>query len=167
MPDMLCSLVQLPDVDPLLEKLRKEGITIRRPHPWEKSKLRDFILAHFQAGWAEESEVAFHHQPVSAFIALKDDQIIGFSAYECTRKNFFGPTGVDESARGLGVGKALFIAALMGLQDLGYAYCIIGGAGPVDFYLKCSESMVITLREGRGIYDLKEDQKFQPPLKGS
>jgi len=58
-------------------------------------------------------------------------------------KGFFGPTGVDEEERGQGIGKALLLACLHGLKDLGYGYGIIGSAGPVDFYKKCCGAVVI------------------------
>lgn len=166
MPDMLVSLVNLPPVGDLLDRLRGEGITIMRPHPWWQGKLRDFIHAHeapdFPRSWAEEVSVAFAHQPVTAFVALKEGEIVGFSAYECTRRDYFGPTGVDESMRGKGVGKALFIAALAGLQSLGYTYAVIGGAGPTEFYAKTAGAIPIPLGDGMGIYRINEE----PMLKG-
>jgi GNAT superfamily N-acetyltransferase len=161
MADMLCSLITLPPLSPLIEQLRKEGITIRRPNPWEQSKLYAFIEKHFSKGWAEETSIAFTHQPVTCFIALRGDDIIGFADYECTRKDYFGPTGVDESCRGKGVGKALFLAALYGLNDLGYTYAIIGDAGPEDFYRKCVGAINIPLGDGRGIYTMKDDPRFK------
>lgn len=160
MPDMLCSLVRLPRIEPLLEKLGSEGIVIRRPNPWEQTEVRQFIEKHFTRGWAEETQVAFSHQPITCFAAWKGKEIIGFAAYECTRKNYFGPTGVDETYRGKGVGAALFWASLQGLQDLGYVYCIIGDAGPVDFYRKKAGAMTIPLDEGRGIYGLNAEPRF-------
>jgi GNAT superfamily N-acetyltransferase len=87
--------------------------------------------------------VGFANKPVSIYIAVLETQLVGFAAYECTRKTFFGPCGVAESARGLGVGKALLIASLWGLQQLGYVYGIIGGAGPVQFYEKSVGAIVI------------------------
>ena len=60
--------------------------------------------------------------------------LVGFAAYECTRKDFFGPTGVIESERGRGLGRALLLASLWGLRELGYAYAVIGGVGPAEFY---------------------------------
>jgi predicted N-acetyltransferase YhbS len=160
MPDMLVSLVHLPPIEPLLEKLRGEGIFIRRPNPWDATALREFIEKHFSRGWADETSIAFSHQPITAFIATHDEDIIGFGAYECTRRNFFGPTGVAEEWRGRGVGKALLLACLYGLQDMGYVYAIIGAAGPVEYYQKAVGAIVIPLDEGRGIYPLKEDPRF-------
>jgi predicted N-acetyltransferase YhbS len=51
-------------------------------------------------------------------------------------KGYFGPTGVAESARGIGLGKALLFKALEALRDDGYAYGVIGGVGPREFYEK-------------------------------
>jgi hypothetical protein len=47
------------------------------------------------------------------------------------------------SHRGRGIGGALLIAGLWGLADLGYAYGIIGAAGPVEFYQKTVNAIVI------------------------
>lgn len=161
MPDMLCSLITLPPLRPLLDELKQQNIVIRRPNPWEQDSLNSFISQHFSQGWVQETAVAFHHQPVTCFIALDGEKIIGFADYECTRKDYFGPTGVDTAYRGKGVGKALFLAALYGLLDLGYTYAIIGDAGPVDFYKKCVGAITIPFGDGRGIYTMKEEPRFR------
>jgi len=160
MPDMLCSLVRLPDATPLIQQLHEEGITIRRPNPWDRSTLEEFIVRHFSRGWADEALVAFTSKPITCFIALDGEKIIGFGAYECTRRNFFGPTGVNKTYRGRGIGKALFLACLQGLQELGYVYAIIGDAGPVEFYKKAVGAMIIPIDEGRGIYGLDADPRY-------
>ena len=167
MPDMLCSLVRLPRMDNLLDKLKGQGITIRRANPWEQSLVREFIEAHFSRGWADEASVAFAHQPVTCFIALHEERIVGFAVYECTRRDYFGPTGVDKAYRGRGVGLVLLLASLYGLREMGYTYAVIGDAGPVDFYQKALGAMVIPFDEGRGIYGLKEEpgltvEEFSP-----
>jgi GNAT superfamily N-acetyltransferase len=77
--------------------------------------------------------------------------VIGFAGYECTRKAFFGPTGVIENERGHGIGTALLIASLWGLRELGYVYAIIGRAGPQDFYERAVDAVVIPDSEP-GIY---------------
>ena len=46
-----------------------------------------------------------------------------------TAKAFFGPTGVDETYRGKGIGKALLLVCLHDMYAQGYAYGIIGDAG--------------------------------------
>ena len=89
--------------------------------------------------------------PVSVVIATREAKVIGFAGYECTRRNFFGPTGVIESERGRGIGKALLISALWGLREMGYVYGVIGGAGPVEFYQAAVGAIVIPDSEP-GIY---------------
>ena len=71
-----------------------------------------------------------------------------------------GPTGVAEKMRGRGIGTALLLACLYGLQDLGYTYAIIGGAGPVDFYKNAVGAIDIPIDEGKGIYGLKEEPRL-------
>ncbi len=93
--------------------------------------------------WADEISVGFVNKPVSVYLAVADREVIGFAAYECTRRNFFGPTGVAENMQGRGVGKALLIASLWGLRELGYVYGIIGRVGPVEFYQKTVGATVI------------------------
>jgi predicted N-acetyltransferase YhbS len=143
MPDMLVDLLKLPPVEPHLSDLRAQGVIIRRAHPFEITPVREFISKHFSSGWADEVTPCYSRQPVSLYIAIRNGKIIGFGAYEATRRNFFGPTGVAESERGAGVGKALLLACLWGLREMGYAYGIIGGAGPVEFYAKAVGATVI------------------------
>ena len=50
---------------------------------------------------------------------------------------------MDPAHRGRGLGTALLLASLWGLADLGYAYGIIGAAGPVEFYHKTVGAIVI------------------------
>jgi GNAT superfamily N-acetyltransferase len=90
--------------------------------------------------------------PPSCFIGIEKDALIGFACYDCTRKNFFGPTGVTETSRGKGVGLALLLSCLHAMRDNGYAYAIIGGVGPAEYYAK---AVGATLIEGSspGIYD--------------
>ena len=140
MPDMLVSLLELPPLEPLVQKLREQEIVVRRAFPFEITPVRTFILESFGVGWADESSVGFANKPVSVYIAIdqsgEKSRIVGFGAYECTCRDFFGPIGVAEPYRNRGIGKVLLVACLHGLREMGYAYGIIGGAGPVEFYRK-------------------------------
>jgi predicted N-acetyltransferase YhbS len=132
MPDMLVNLLKLAPLEPLLDELRQAGVVVRRAQPHEITPVRDFVLANFEAGWADEISVGYSNKPVSVFIAIRDKRVVGFAAYECTRRDFFGPMGVVETERGRGLGQALLLACLWGLREMGYVYGIIGGAGPKD-----------------------------------
>lgn len=143
MPDMLVRLYRLPSQEDALRRMQEQGITIRRVQPYERRVLTQFVEKHFSNAWADEVNVAFSHQPVTAYVAVRDNKVIGFGAYECTRRDYFGPTGVLEEYRGKGIGQALLLACLWGMWEMGYAYGIIGGAGPVDFYAKAVGAEVI------------------------
>lgn len=134
MPDMLVNLLRLPPVDEALEEMRAAGLVVRRAQPWELSQVRGFVEGNFSRAWADEITVGLARQPVTVFVAIRDGRLVGFAAYECTRRNFFGPTGVIEEERGRGLGRALLLAALRALRELGYAYAVIGGVGPAEFY---------------------------------
>ena len=139
MPDLLVNLLKLPSLD----QLKDESINIRRAQPFETTPVRKFIEKDFSVAWADEISVGFANKPVTVVIATRHGRVIGFAGYECTRKAFFGPTGVVESERGSGVGTALLIASLWGLRELGYVYGIIGGAGPVEFYQRAVGAIMI------------------------
>jgi predicted N-acetyltransferase YhbS len=131
---MLVNLLRLPPVAPALEELRAAGLVVRRAQPWELSQVRGFVIENFSQSWADEISGGLVRQPVTVFVALREGRLVGFAAYECTRKDFFGPTGVVERERGRGVGRALLLACLWALRESGYAYAIIGGVGPAEFY---------------------------------
>jgi len=147
MPDLLVNLLKLP----AREASNETGIIIRRAQPFEITPVRQFIQNNFSVTWADEISVGFANKPVTIFIATREGRVIGFAGYECTRKAFFGPTGVSESERGRGIGRALLIESLWGLRELGYVYGIIGGAGPVEFYQQAVGAIVIPDSEP-GIY---------------
>ena len=74
---------------------------------------------------------------------MKEKKIVGFACVEATARGFFGPTGVDPAQQKKGIGAALLLAALHGLHEMGYGYGIIGGAGPVEFYVKAVNAIPI------------------------
>ena len=139
MPDLLVNLLKLPSLD----QLPDEAVNILRAQPFEITPVREFIEKNFSVAWGDEVSVGFANKPVTVVIATRHGRVIGFAGYECTRKAFFGPTGVAESERGSGIGTALLIASLWGLRELGYVYGIIGGAGPVEFYQRAVGAIVI------------------------
>jgi len=147
MPDLLVNLLRLP----ALENDETQPFIVRRAQPFELTPVRRFVAEHFAPSWADEISVGFARQPVSVYIATIDRELVGFAAYECTRRGFFGPTGVIEAGRGKGIGKALLLASLWSLRELGYVYAIIGAAGPVRFYQKTVGAIIIPDSEP-GIY---------------
>src|SRR5919205_3220788 len=104
MPDLLVNLLKLPPLE------AAEGFIVRRAQPFELSPVRRFVSENFAPSWADEISIGFARQPISVYIATidraGDRELAGFAGYECTRRAFFGPTGVSQSARGKGIGKA-------------------------------------------------------------
>lgn len=136
MPDMLVKLYELPDLAPAVARCTAAGVTIRRGLAPEKHVVLAWIGAEFGMGWVSETDVAFSRQPVACYIAVEAERVIGFGCYDATARGVFGPTGVTEAARGKGVGAALLLACLHDMRAQGYAYAVIGGAGPTEFYTK-------------------------------
>ncbi|HHT07657.1 MAG TPA: GNAT family N-acetyltransferase [Clostridiales bacterium] len=134
MPDMLVKTYELPGWQDLKDELEQDGIIIKQALMPEMGRLDAFAREHFSEGWASEVMGCFTNKPVSCYYAVRGEEIIGFSCCDSTARGFFGPTGVLPAYRGKGIGKALLLAALHHLKDLGYAYAIIGGAGPTGFY---------------------------------
>ncbi len=134
MPDMLVNLLRLPPAEPAISELAQTGIVVRRAQPFEITPVLELIEREFSVAWADEISVGFSNKPVSVFIATYDGQVVGFAGYECTRRAFFGPAGVMKEMQSRGIGKALLLACLAGLRELGYVYAIIGRAGPVHLY---------------------------------
>ncbi len=151
MSDLLVKLYNLPELAPAVRSLEKEGIQVRRPASYEKHRILKYVSQTFDSGWSSECDVSFSHHPVSCFVATQAEQVIGFACYDCTRKNFFGPTGVSVPARGKGVGKALCLACLHAMAQAGYAYGIIGGSTADTFYIQTVGAMLIEGSEP-GIY---------------
>lgn len=141
MPDMLVKLYELPEVD--YESLKKEGIRIQRAFAPDKKAILKFAHDNFSPYGEMEVDKSFSNTPISTFIAVKDGRIVGFASYNATAPDFFGPTAVLDEMRGKGVGKALLLACLHALRNEGYYYAVIGGAGPVHFYEKCCNAVVI------------------------
>lgn len=143
MPDMLVRLYNLPESGEYYGRAATGGYEVRRAEPWERERVRRFVTEHFGELWAVEADRAFNHTPITGYLAVRGPEIAGFAVYECTRRGFFGPTGVREDLRGNGLGAALLFRCLESMREMGYAYVIIGGVGPAAFYEKVCGAFVI------------------------
>lgn len=153
MADMLVKLYPLPADPGLEDSLRAKGITIKKALAPDMSKIIAFTEENGHPGWADEIRVCFSNQPVSCYIAVKNKKVIGFGCYEATARGFFGPTLVEDAERCQGVGKALLLACLASLRELGYAYAFIGwpAENAIHFYQQATGGMMIP-DEGYGVY---------------
>lgn len=150
MADLLVRLYDLPEFE-AEGKVKAAGITVRRAIAPERGVILDWIGERFYPGWAGEAALALSQLPVTLWVAERGGELLGFACHDTTAKGFFGPTGVDERARGQGIGEALLIATLKGMREAGYAYAVIGDPGPVEFYRKRLDALEIPKSEP-GIY---------------
>ena len=142
MHDMLVRLYDLPSLEEALKLSARQGVAVRRALSLEKLQVLEWVQATFPV-WTAEAEAAFCRSPVSCFLAIRDQELLGFACHDATCKNFFGPTGVLEEERLRGLGRALLLATLHAQRAQGYAYSIIGGVGPAEFYAKTVDAAPI------------------------
>lgn len=130
-------------LDDLAARIADVDATIRVALPPEQHIVKDWVRTHFSDYWVSEVTAAMAHQPPGCLIATINGQLVGFACYDATARGFFGPTGVAEGQRGKRIGLALFYHTLVAMKAQGYAYAIIGSAGPVDFYANAVGAMPI------------------------
>lgn len=151
MPDMLVKLYDLPQENTLFQSLKDQGVSIRRVLAPDMLNVLDFVRNTFSEHWVSEATVALSSTPTRCFIAVKDREVVGFACYDATSKGFFGPTGVDSTLRGKGIGKALLNATLQQMRNDGYGYAIIGSTEVTEFYTRCVGATIIPDSEP-GVY---------------
>ncbi len=149
MPDMLVKLYELPDASVETAALRALGVTCRRAESYERSAVVQFASATFP-NWTDEVSAGFASVPPSVFVAAEAGAVLGFACYNVTRPNYFGPTGVEASHRGRGIGKVLLLQSLEALRSQGYAYAIIGGVGPAAIIPGSEEAIYGGMLRPRG-----------------
>lgn len=148
MPDLLVPLYgDLPNPSQV------KGIWTGRPLAHQAPSVLSFVSGEFGKGWKAETRTAFAAVPPTLFVAVSEDsgELTGFCCWDCTARGFLGPVGVAPGARGSGTGKALVLSVLHAMREIGYAYAIVGAAGPVGFFGKCCSVQVIEGSEP-GIY---------------
>ena len=150
MADLLVRLYDLPAFASEA-KVRAAGIVVRRALPPEGRDILAWIGARFSDHWVSEATLGLTQQPPTVFVAVKNGELLGFACYDASAKGFFGPTGVDEAARGQGIGEALLIATLRAMREAGYGYGVIGDPGPVGFYTKRLDALEIP-KSNPGVY---------------
>ncbi len=160
MSDMLVKLYDLPPRDTTVTA--DPAIVIRKPIGAESRLVVDWVLTRFGEAWAAEVEQAFANRPLSLFIAIRADHLVGFACYDATLRGMFGPIGVSDQARGAGVGSGLLRACLDDMRSAGYGYAVIGGAGPGAFFIRCANAVPI-VGSDPGVYRGMLRQSLRSP----
>ncbi len=142
MNDMLVKLYDLPE-DAALAVPKDESVQLRRAMAPDKLRVVEWVKEHSGRSAAGECDVCFSHTPISCFLATRGKEILGYACYDATAPDFFGPTRVLDEEQGGGIGRALLLRSLAAMRAEGYAYAVIGGVGPQEFYAKCVGATLI------------------------
>ncbi|WHY86766.1 GNAT family N-acetyltransferase [Neobacillus novalis] len=122
---------------------------VRKVEKREYQQLVHFVAQNFSSDWADTIKGGLQLDEPTIYIALgTEGDILGFATFDVyqRKKGYFGPMGVTMSNRTKGVGFALLHYCLQEMKEIGYEYAIIGGAGPIEFYEKACNAVVIPLR---------------------
>lgn len=116
-------------------ELRRRGFEMRRAIMGDRDDLCAFLQQHW-AAWIPEVERALMNYPISLHLALQQDRIIAFSAYDSNNLNtgWFGPMGTDPAHRSQGLGGVLLQRCLADLKAQGHRLAVIPWVGPHGFY---------------------------------
>lgn len=115
--------------------LDRRGCLVRRARPDDRAALEIWMRRHWTTGWTCETMLAIDQDPPTLFLAHQGETLVGFAAYEANQcLGSFGPTGVLDDFRGVGLGRRLLEACLAELKVQGQRQCEIGWVGPVPFY---------------------------------
>lgn len=117
------------------QSLRRNGtdVELRRATAGDAEALVGFART-FSDPWADEAGRAVQRQQPTAFLALRAGRVVGFACHGVYRDGWFGPTGVDPSERGNGLGEALLRLCLDDLGAGGTEVAQISWIGPMEFY---------------------------------
>ena len=144
--DLLVKLYALPDKSDLRLRLAESDIAVRRAMAFEKESVVAWVERQFGGtapGWKSECDISFSRSPIACQIATQGDRLLGFACHDVTTRNFFGPIGVVAGQRSRGLGSLLLLSALESMREQGYAYAIIGYAGPAGFFEKTVGAIAI------------------------
>lgn len=116
-------------------QLRVKGIEIRRAIMGDRDDLMALIERHWPA-WIPEVDRTLLNYPVSLHIAVHQNRMIGFSAYDGNNFNtgWFGPMGTDPAFQGKGIGGVLLQRCLRDIKAHGHRFAVIPWVGPHRFY---------------------------------
>jgi len=115
--------------------MHEESLEIRVATPSEKGELGKWIEKKFTVFWRDETERAFSKEIPSVIIAKnRNNTILGFATVDGVAPGRFGPTGVDETMRGRGLGTVLLFDAFQFLKREGREEAVVHWTDLFFFY---------------------------------
>lgn len=119
-------------------RLAAAGIEVRRAEAADAGRIERFFGMYFGDGWLAEVRLSMKCDPPAVHLALKQDEIIAFSAHSSMNREWgnFGPMGTADETRGQGLGAVLLYRCMADLQAAGHATSVIPWIGPYGFYAR-------------------------------
>ncbi|MDG5471273.1 GNAT family N-acetyltransferase [Jeotgalibacillus sp. ET6] len=135
----------VPLKDYSLPEIKNRGFIVRRAESKDFVSLKNFVYKEYGDGWIISIENGISKGKIPIYIAEKDGEILGFACFDVVRnkKGIFGPMGTSITNRIQGIGNALLHYCLKEMKEFGYEYAIIGEAGPIEFYEKTCNAVII------------------------
>lgn len=123
------------DVSGKISDLKKSGIIVSRATNNHRESLLKLLDGEW-ALWKNEINMAFNTQPIAIHIALKNNEVLAFSAYDGNNvgTGWFGPMGSHEKIRGKGIGGVLLYLCLEDMKKQGLRKSVIPWVAPIAFY---------------------------------
>jgi len=120
----------------LEESLIEQGLRFRRVSSEEIDLISKWVEENFGVMWTREIRLASLNNKPAIIIAenIKTREILGFSAYSTLTKNRFGPIGVAEKYRKLGIGSVLLYRSLQEMKNIGVRIAEIPWTNHLFFY---------------------------------
>lgn len=136
--NMIADLTSPLDTSAEVAALERQGFTVRRVTFDDGPLLENFFAKDFGEPWLLESRLALNNDPPAIHLALKDGELIAFSAHSTQNREwgFFGPMGTTPAARGTGLGRVLLLRCLEDLRNAGRQTAVIPWVGPIGFYAR-------------------------------
>ncbi len=123
----------------LEERNRRNGIDFIEVKDIDETLL-NWVEENFSVFWKTEAEMALKNSYGGVFIARRDENILGFSAYGVLKRNWFGPIGVKKDIRGKGIGTVLLFKTMSRLRCNGQRIVIIPWTSHLYYYTQLPET---------------------------
>lgn len=126
-------------------EIMNRGFLVRRAESTDLVPLKNFVHKEYGDGWIKTLENGIAKEKIPIYLAENDGEILGFACFDVVRnkKGLFGPMGTSISRRTQGIGHALLHYCLNEMKNNDYEYVIIGEAGPIEFYEKSCNAVII------------------------
>lgn len=118
---------------------------IRKACQSDYEKLIHFVENEFSGRWTESVKEGMGKKEPPVFLAFdQKENIVSFVAFDVVRyPGYFGPMGVAKDNRTKGIGYSLLHRCLKEMKRHGYTEITIVGAGPIEFYERACNALLI------------------------